>query len=148
MKELNEVIQQDNDSVVVTGVGQHQMWAAQFLFFDGSDKFVTSGGLGTMGFELSAAIGAQMGRPNDPLWTIAGDGGFQMHSQELATMVQEGLPIKIVLINNSYLGMVRQWQEMFFDNHIICTYRSVQVYCVLFCGLVGIIGRNAIATGR
>ena len=118
LKELNEVIQKDKNSVVVTGVGQHQMWAAQFLFFDGSDKFVTSGGLGTMGFELSAAIGAQMGRPNDPVWTIAGDGGFQMHSQELATMVQEGLPIKIVLINNSYLGMVRQWQEMFFDNHI------------------------------
>ena len=118
LKELNEVIQDDEDSVVVTGVGQHQMWAAQFLFFDGSDKFVTSGGLGTMGFELSAALGAQMGRPNSPVWTIAGDGGFQMHSQELATMVQEGLPIKIVLINNSYLGMVRQWQEMFFDNHI------------------------------
>ena len=71
-----------------------------------------------MGFELPAALGAQMGRPNSPVWTIAGDGGFQMTSQELATMVQERLPVKIVLINNGYLGMVRQWQELFFENHI------------------------------
>ena len=118
LKELNELIQEDTESVVVTGVGQHQMWAAQFLFFNGCNTFVSSGGLGAMGFELPAALGAQMGRPNSPVWTVAGDGGFQMTSQELATMVQERLPVKIVLINNGYLGMVRQWQELFFDNHI------------------------------
>ena len=118
LKELNELIQEDTESVVVTGVGQHQMWAAQFLFFNGCNTFVSSGGLGAMGFELPAALGAQMGRPNSPVWTVAGDGGFQMTSQELATMVQERLPVKIVLINNGYLGMVRQWQEMFFENHI------------------------------
>ena len=118
LKELNELMQEDTESVVVTGVGQHQMWAAQFLFFNGCNTFVSSGGLGVMGFELPAAVGAQMGRPNSPVWTVAGDGGFQMTSQELATMVQEKLPVKIVLINNGYLGMVRQWQEMFFDNHI------------------------------
>ncbi|MCH7620435.1 MAG: biosynthetic-type acetolactate synthase large subunit, partial [Chloroflexi bacterium] len=118
LKELNELVQEDTESVVVTGVGQHQMWAAQFLFFNGCNTFVSSGGLGVMGFELPAAVGAQMGRPNSPVWTVAGDGGFQMTSQELATMVQEKLPVKIVLINNGYLGMVRQWQEMFFDNHI------------------------------
>ena len=118
LKELNELMQEDPESVVVTGVGQHQMWAAQFLFFNGCNTFVSSGGLGAMGFELPAALGAQMGRPNAPVWSVAGDGGFQMTSQELATMVQEKLPVKIVLINNGYLGMVRQWQEMFFDNHI------------------------------
>ena len=118
LKELNELLQEDPESVVVTGVGQHQMWAAQFLFFNGCNTFVSSGGLGVMGFELPAAVGAQMGRPDSPVWTVAGDGGFQMTSQELATMVQENLAVKIVLINNGYLGMVRQWQELFFDNHI------------------------------
>jgi len=118
LKELNELIQEDSESIVVTGVGQHQMWAAQFLFFNGCNTFVSSGGLGAMGFELPAALGAQMGRPNSPVWTIAGDGGFQMTSQELATIVQERLPVKIVLINNGYLGMVRQWQELFFENRL------------------------------
>ena len=118
MSEINELLQEQPDTVVVTGVGQHQMWAAQFLFFNGVNTFVSSGGLGAMGFELPAALGAQVGRPGTPVWSIAGDGGIQMTSQELATVAQENLPVKIALINNGYLGMVRQWQEMFFDNHL------------------------------
>ena len=118
MSEMNELIQENPDTVVVTGVGQHQMWAAQFLFFNGYNTFVSSGGLGAMGFELPAAMGAQVGQPGVPVWSIAGDGGIQMTSQELATVSQENLPVKIALINNGYLGMVRQWQEMFFENHL------------------------------
>ena len=118
MSEMNELIQENPDTVVVTGVGQHQMWAAQFLFFNGYNTFVSSGGLGAMGFELPAAMGAQVGKPGVPVWSIAGDGGIQMTSQELATIAQERLPVKIALINNGYLGMVRQWQEMFFENHL------------------------------
>ena len=118
MSEMNELIQENPDTVVVTGVGQHQMWAAQFLFFNGYNTFVSSGGLGAMGFELPAAMGAQVGQPGVPVWSIAGDGGIQMTSQELATVAQENLPVKIALINNGYLGMVRQWQEMFFENHL------------------------------
>ena len=118
LSEMNELIQENPDTVVVTGVGQHQMWAAQFLFFNGFNTFVSSGGLGAMGFELPAAMGAQVGQPDAPVWSIAGDGGIQMTSQELATVAQENLPVKIALINNGYLGMVRQWQEMFFENHL------------------------------
>ena len=118
LSEMNELLQENPDTVVVTGVGQHQMWAAQFLFFNGYNTFVSSGGLGAMGFELPAAMGAQVGKPGTPVWSIAGDGGIQMTSQELATIAQERLPVKIALINNGYLGMVRQWQEMFFENHL------------------------------
>ncbi len=115
---MNEVIQNDDDAVVVTGVGQHQMWAAQYLFLNQPNSFVTSGGLGAMGFEVPAALGAQMARPGSTVWSVAGDGGFQMTLQELVTAVEEKLPVKIALFNNGYLGMVRQWQEMFFDGHI------------------------------
>ena len=118
LAELNRMIRQDGNAVVVTGVGQHQMWAAQYLFLDEPNSFVTSGGLGAMGFEVPAALGAQLGRPGATVWSIAGDGGFQMTLQELVTAVQEKLPIKIALFNNGYLGMVRQWQEMFFDGHL------------------------------
>ncbi len=118
LAQLNEVIQQDDDTLVVTGVGQHQMWAAQYLFLNQPNSFVTSGGLGAMGFEVPAALGAQLGRPRATVWSVAGDGGFQMTLQELVTAVQEKLPIKIMIMNNGYLGMVRQWQEMFFEGHI------------------------------
>lgn len=118
LRELNELLQDNPDTVVVTGVGQHQMWAAQFLFFDRCNSFVSSGGLGAMGFELPAAMGVQAGRPGTPVWSIAGDGGFQMTLQELATVTEAKLPVKIALFNNGYLGLVRQWQEMFFQNHI------------------------------
>ncbi len=115
---LNEVLQEDPGSTVVTGVGQHQMWAAQFLGFNQANTFVSSGGQGAMGFEVPAALGIQAGRPGTTVWSIAGDGGFQMTLQELVTAVEEKLPVKIALINNGHLGMVRQWQEMYFDNHL------------------------------
>ena len=94
------------------------MWAAQFLTFNHTNTFVSSGGLGAMGYELPAAMGVQAGLPNAPVWTVAGDGGFQMTLQELATIAQEKLPVKIALFNNGHLGMVRQWQEMYFQNHL------------------------------
>ncbi len=118
LTQMNEVIQADENAVVVTGVGQHQMWAAQYLFLNQPNSFVTSGGLGVMGFEVPAALGAQLGRPGATVWSVAGDGGFQMTLQELITAVEEKLPVKFALFNNGYLGMVRQWQEMFFDGHI------------------------------
>ena len=116
--EINRLIQENPETVVVTGVGQHQMWAAQFLEFNNSNTFVSSGGLGTRGYELPAAMGAQLGRPGAPVWSIAGDGGFQMTLQELATVAQEKMPLKIALFNNGILGMIRQWQELFFEQHL------------------------------
>ena len=112
-----------DDVIAVTGVGQHQMWAAQYLQFDQANSFISSGGLGAMGYEIPAAMGAQMGRPGATVWSIAGDGGFQMTLHELATIVQEELPVKIALFNNGHLGMVRQWQEMFYEQH----YKSVPI---------------------
>ncbi|PKB70534.1 MAG: acetolactate synthase, large subunit, biosynthetic type [SAR202 cluster bacterium Io17-Chloro-G6] len=114
---LNTVLQEDPETTIVTGVGQHQMWAAQFLSFNKSNAFISSGGLGAMGFELPAAMGVQVGKPGAPVWCIAGDGGFQMTLQELVTVSEEKLPVKIALINNGSLGMVRQWQDMYFEGH-------------------------------
>jgi acetolactate synthase I/II/III large subunit len=104
-----------DDAIMVTDVGQHQMMATRHFRFRQSRSVVTSGGLGTMGFGLPAAIGAQMGCPERPVCLFVGDGGFQMTIQELATLYQENVPVKIVLLNNNFLGMVRQWQELFFD---------------------------------
>ncbi len=106
-----------SDAYYVTGVGQHQMWAAQYFWVDKPNGFLTSGGLGTMGYEVPAAIGAQFGAPKDTVWSICGDGGFQMTSQELATVVEYELPIKYAIINNGFLGMVRQWQDMFYKGN-------------------------------
>ena len=100
-------------ALIVTDVGQHQMWAARFYGYDQPNSHLTSGGFGTMGFALPAAIGAALGRTADPVWVIAGDGGIQMNIQELATLADLNLPIKVAIINNGYLGMVRQWQEFF-----------------------------------
>jgi len=105
-------------------VGQHQMWAAQYWRCETPRTFISSGGLGTMGFGLPAAIGAQLARPDAPVVVITGDGSFQMNSQEMATACQLGLPLKIVLLNNGYLGMVRQWQELFFDRRYAGTVLS------------------------
>jgi acetolactate synthase-1/2/3 large subunit len=101
--------------VLVTDVGQAQMWAAQHYFFARPNTHITSGGLGPMGYALPAAIGVQFGRPGEAVWCVTGDGGFQMTLEELAVVREENLPIKIALFNNNYLGMVRQWQQLFFD---------------------------------
>jgi len=109
------------EAIIVTGVGQNQMWAAQHFWYDRPNSLISSGGLGTMGFELPAAMGAKAGCPDDTVWCIAGDGGFQMTMQELATIVQERLAVKIAIMNNAYLGMIRQWQELFYERRYVAS---------------------------
>jgi acetolactate synthase-1/2/3 large subunit len=104
------------DAVIVSDVGQHQMWAAQYYHFDKPRQWINSGGLGTMGFGLPAAMGAQVGRPDAVVCAISGDGSIQMNIQELATCAQNKIPVKVFIMNNGYLGMVRQWQELFWDH--------------------------------
>jgi acetolactate synthase-1/2/3 large subunit len=103
------------ESIITTDVGQHQMWTAQYYHFEQPFRWITSGGAGTMGFGFPSAVGAWFAYPEREIWTIVGDGGFQMTQAELATAVQEGANVKIAVINNNYLGMVRQWQEFFFE---------------------------------
>jgi acetolactate synthase-1/2/3 large subunit len=109
------------DTVVVTDVGQHQMWEAQYFHHEKPRTLITSGGLGTMGFALPAAIGAKIACPEKEVWVVAGDGGFQMTAAELSTIVQERIKINIAIVNNGYLGMVRQWQEFFYDKNYEAT---------------------------
>ncbi len=109
-------------STIVTGVGQHQMWAAQYYPYNKQRQWVTSGGLGTMGYEIPAAMGAQFAQ-SDPIWSICGDGGFQMTSQELQTVKDHNLPVRFAIFNNGFLGMVRQWQELFYEHN----YHSVDL---------------------
>ena len=110
------------ESTIVTGVGQHQMWAAQYYPYTRARQWTTSGGLGTMGYEVPAAMGAQFAQA-EPIWSICGDGGFQMTSQELQTVAEHNLPVRFAIFNNQYLGMVRQWQELFYENN----YHSVSL---------------------
>ena len=109
------------EALIVTGVGQNQMWSAQHYWYNKPNSLISSGGLGTMGFELPAALGVKIGRPDDIVWCIAGDGGFQMTIQELATIVQEKAAVKIAILDNGYLGMVRQWQELFYRKRYVAT---------------------------
>jgi acetolactate synthase-1/2/3 large subunit len=114
-------------TIVVSGVGQHQMWSSQYWRFNEPGTWVNSGGLGTMGFAVPAAIGAKVGRPDKTVWAIDGDGCFQMTAQELVTASLERIPIKVGILNNSYLGMVRQWQEMFYEERYSEVYLSTDV---------------------
>jgi acetolactate synthase-1/2/3 large subunit len=107
----------NGEAILTTDVGQHQMWSAQYFGFNYPDRWITSGGLGTMGYGLPSAVGAKIGRPDLEVWTVVGDGGFQMSFNELATAVQEGLDLNVAVINNGYLGMVRQWQDLFHDRN-------------------------------
>jgi len=116
-----------SDTILVSGVGQHQMWCSQYWHFDHPYTWVNSGGLGTMGFAVPAAIGAKVGRPDKLVWAIDGDGCFQMTAQELVTAAVERIPVKIGILNNAYLGMVRQWQEMFYEERYSEVYLSQDV---------------------
>jgi acetolactate synthase-1/2/3 large subunit len=109
------------DALIVTGVGQNQMWAARYFTYTKPNSLISAGGLGPMGFELPAAMGVKIGRPEEVVWCIAGDGGFQMTIQELATITQERIAVKIAVMNNGYLGMVRQWQELFYGRRYVDT---------------------------
>jgi len=134
----------EGDCTVVSDVGQHQMWEAQYFLHTKQRSLVTSGGLGTMGFALPAAIGVQIGRPNEEVWVVAGDGGFQMTMAELSTVVAEGLPIKISIINNGYLGMVRQWQDVFYDKR----YAGTPLFNPNFTKIAEAYGVAALAVNR
>ena len=125
-------------AVICTDVGQHQMWAAQHYLFDRPRRWITSGGLGTMGFGLPAAIGAQVALPDELVIDIAGDGSFEMTLQELSTAQMYGLPVKVVIMNNGYLGMVRQWQELFWEGRYAGT--SFEPFQPSFAGIAAAYG--------
>lgn len=140
LKQLSDLI--DDQTVVTTDVGQHQMWAAQHMRFTHPHNFITSSGLGTMGFGLPAAIGAQLARPKDDVICISGDGSFMMNIQELATIKRKQLPIKIVLIDNQRLGMVRQWQQLFFAERYSETNLSDNPDFLVLASAFGISGQT------
>jgi acetolactate synthase-1/2/3 large subunit len=127
LETLRDLTAGRDDVVWTTGVGQHQMWAMQYLVCDGPRSFITSGGLGTMGYGVPAAVGAKAARPDATVICVDGDGCFQMTCQELATAVLENLPIVVVVVNNGYLGMVQQWQSMFFDERLSHVHLTHQV---------------------
>ena len=130
----------EGKALIVTGVGQHQMWAAQHYTYTEPRSLVTSGGSGAMGFEVPGAMGAQVGRPDRVVWSVAGDGGFQMTMAELATMVENNIPVKFAIINNSYLGMVRQWQEFFYQRSYVATYYTHNPDFVKLAEAFGMLG--------
>jgi acetolactate synthase-1/2/3 large subunit len=130
-------------AIITTEVGQNQMWAAQYYFYDQPNHYITSGGLGAMGFGLPAAIGAQAAFPDKIVVDIAGDSSIQMNSQELATAVQSCLPVKVVILNNGYMGMVRQWQELFYDKRYVCTTMDCAPDFVKLAEAYGAVGLRA-----
>ena len=142
LKTLEEMMA--SDAIVTTDVGQHQMWAAQYLVRMKPNHFLTSGGLGSMGFGLPAAMGAQAAMPKNDVWCITGDGSFQMNLQELITCVQEGWPVKILILDNAYLGMVRQWQEQFYAKN----YSGVELLNPNFVKLAEAFGMEAIVANN
>jgi acetolactate synthase-1/2/3 large subunit len=119
VREIHEATK--GEAIIITGVGQNQMWAAQHFWYEKPNSFISSGGLGTMGFGLPASIGVKIGCPDSTVWCIDGDGSFQMTIQELATIAQERVAVKIAIIDNGYLGMVRQWQELFYEKRYVAT---------------------------
>jgi acetolactate synthase-1/2/3 large subunit len=127
-------------AIVVTGVGQHQMWAAQHYTFTEPRSLVTSGGAGAMGYEVPGAMGAQVGEPDKVVWSIAGDGGFQMTMSELATLVENKIPVKFAIINNGFLGMVRQWQEFFYEKSYVATHYTHNPDFVKLADAFGMLG--------
>lgn len=140
VKQISEACK---DAIIVTEVGQHQMWAAQYFNYSTPRTFLTSGGLGTMGYGFPAAMGAKVGRPDKTVINISGDGSFQMNSQELATVVQNDIPVVTVILNNGYLGMVRQWQELFYDRRYSCTCIKGSVDFVKLAEAYGALGLRA-----
>jgi len=138
VRDLCEVT--EGNAIVVTGVGQHQMWAAQHYACKEANSFITSGGLGSMGYEVPAAMGAQVGQPDRVVWSIAGDGGFQMTMSELATIVENNLPVKFAIFNNGFLGMVRQWQEIFYKKDYYATHYTGNPDFVKLAEAFGILG--------
>ena len=131
------------EAIITTEVGQNQMWAAQYYHFNHPNHFITSGGLGTMGFGLPAAIGAQIACPDKLVIDIAGDGSIQMNIQEMATAVQCCLPVKVAILNNAYLGMVRQWQELFYEKRYVCTDMNCAPDFVKLAEAFGAVGLRA-----
>ncbi len=131
------------DAIIVTEVGQNQMWAAQFFNYKNPRTFISSGGLGTMGYGFPAALGAKVGKPESTVIDIAGDGSFQMNSQELATVVQNDIPVIVAILNNGFLGMVRQWQELFFNRRYSQTCLSESVDFVKLAEAYGALGLRA-----
>jgi acetolactate synthase-1/2/3 large subunit len=141
IRKLREI--SEPDAIIATDVGQHQMWTAQFFGFTRPRTLLSSGGLGTMGYGLPAAMGAQAAFPERQVIAVCGDGGFQMNLQELATLVQNRLPVKICVMNNNYLGMVRQWQELFFERRYSQTVMELPIDFVKLAEAFGAAGFTA-----
>ncbi|MCH7653693.1 MAG: biosynthetic-type acetolactate synthase large subunit [Chloroflexi bacterium] len=138
VKEIAEAT--EGDAIIVTGVGQHQMWAAQYYPFNEPCSLVSSCGSGTMGYEVPGALGAQVGRPDKVVWSVAGDGGFQMTMVELATLVENKIPVKFAIMNNNSLGMVHQWQDLFYNKSFVATEYSGNPDFVKLAEAFGMLG--------